>query len=88
MFNAESIRARLREQPFVPVRIITSSGQAYDITHPDLVWVGRNALMIGTASNDKPAYFDATSRVAILHVTDMQDLAGAAMPPTNTNGAV
>lgn len=88
MFTADSIQARLREKPFVPVRIITSSGQAYDVPHPDLVLVGRNALIIGTASKENPTQFDTANRVAILHVTEMQDLPISSPPPNNMNGSV
>ena len=55
MFRPEDIRSRLHEQPFVPLRVVTSSGQMYDITHPDLVLVGRRSVMIGVASNENPA---------------------------------
>ena len=75
MFHADAIKAKLLEQPFVPIRIITNSGQAFDIPHPDLVMVGKNRLIIGTASNDNPRFFETTSTVSILHVTDLQELA-------------
>ena len=84
MFSADDIQARLREKPFIPVRLVTSSGQSYDITHPDLVLVGRRFLIIGTASNENPTQIEAASRVAVLHVSDLQDLPHAA--PTDTNG--
>jgi hypothetical protein len=84
MFTADDIQARLRERPFVPVRLVTNSGQAYDITHPDLVLVGRRFLIIGTASNDNPTQIEAASRVAVMHVSDLQDLPHSA--PTGTNG--
>lgn len=87
MFTADSIQARLHDSPFIPVRIITSSGQAYDVTHPDLVLVGRNALIIGTASKENPTQFDTTSRVAILHVSDLLDLPPSPAPPIGANGA-
>jgi hypothetical protein len=74
MFTPQQVKARLREQPFRPLRIVTSSGQAYDVKHPDLVFVGRNDLIIGTASNDMPQFYDDVSRVALMHVTDLQDL--------------
>jgi hypothetical protein len=74
MFTSEDIKARIKETPFVPLRLVTSSGQTYDITHPDLIMIGRRALMIGTASNEHPTEFETVSRVAILHVTDLQDL--------------
>ena len=85
MFSPEDIQARLREQPFVPLRVVTSSGQMYDITHPDLVVVGRRSVMIGVASNENPAHYDTITRVALMHITDLQDVP---RPATNdTNGS-
>jgi hypothetical protein len=84
MFTADDIQARLRETPFVPVRLLTSSGQSYDITHPDLVLVSKRFLIIGKPSNDNPMQIEAASRVAVLHVTDMQDIPHA--KPTGSNG--
>ncbi len=78
MFTADDIQARLHERPFVPVRIVTSSGQSYDVSHPDLVLVGRRFLIIGTASNENPSQIEAASRVAVMHVTDLQDVPNAA----------
>ena len=61
MFTPEDIQARLRTQPFIPLRVVTSSGQMYDVTHPDLVVVGRRSVFIGVASNENPAHFDSIS---------------------------
>ena len=85
MFTPHDIQARLHEKPFVPVRIVTASGQAYDVTHPDLVLVGQLALIIGVASNENPTFFAMASRVAIMHITDLQDVPRAAS--TGSNGA-
>ena len=52
MFNAESIQSRLRQQPFRPLRIVTSSGEAIDVTHPDLVLVGARDIIIGGTGAD------------------------------------
>ena len=77
MLSADDIQARLRERPFNPMRLVTSSGQSYDITHPELVLVGRRSLIIGTASNENPSQFESVSRVAIIHITDLQDVPSA-----------
>ena len=74
MFTPEEIQGRLHEQPFVPLRVVTSSGQMYDIPHPDLVFVGQSSLYIGVGSNENPTYFDTVSRVAIMHITDLQEI--------------
>jgi len=36
MFNADDIEATVKGRLFVPVRIVTSSGQMFDVYHPDL----------------------------------------------------
>ena len=82
MFTANDIQARVRERPFAPFRIVTSSGEAFDIHHPDLTMVGRRSLTIGTASTQNPTQYETTSRVAILHVTALQDLPS----PTSSSG--
>lgn len=74
MFNPDDILARLRQKPFVPLRIIISSGQQFDIFHPDLVLVGRRDMIIGMASSQNPARYDSTTRVPIMHVTALEDL--------------
>ncbi len=35
MFNADDIEARIKSRPFVAVRIVTSSGQVFDVYHSD-----------------------------------------------------
>lgn len=86
MFSADDIQARLRRQPFTPVRIVTSSGQMFDIFHPDLVMVGRRYLILGTASTDNPRQFETESRVAVLHVSALEDLPSPATRGGNGQG--
>lgn len=80
MFSADDIQARIRQQPFTPVRIVTSSGQMFDIFHPELAMVGRRYLILGTASTDNPRQFETESRVAVIHVTALENLPSPASP--------
>jgi len=86
MFSADDIQERIRQRPFLPVRIVMSTGQTYDIYHPDLIMVGRRSLIIGTASAENPAHFDQVTRAAIVHVTELRDLP-IPVPPTSGNGS-
>jgi hypothetical protein len=79
MFSANDIIARLRQTPFVPVRIIISSGQSFEIYHPDLILVGRRDMIIGIASKKNPATYESTTRVPIMHVTALEDLPAASV---------
>ncbi len=74
MFTADDIQARFRDKPFVPLRIVTTTGQTYDVYHPDLVLVGRRALIVGTPSEQNPTQFEQVTRVEIIHVTELRDL--------------
>ena len=74
MFNSDDIQRRLRQSPFIPVRIIISSGQTFDILHSDLVLVGRRDITIGMASSENPTQYEQTTRVPIMHVTALEDL--------------
>ena len=86
MFTAEVIQKKLKEQPFQPVRILMSSGERYDIYHPDLVVVGKQRLFVGTASEDNPSFFEQSSMLSILHITAIEDLATPI--PAGKNGQV
>lgn len=84
MFTADAIQARVRQQPFVPLRITTSAGQMFELHHPDLIMIGRWELMLGTASSKNPTQYEQTTRVAIMHVTALEDLPLAS--PSTGNG--
>ncbi len=84
MFGAEEIQARLREKPFRPLRIVASEGLRFDIDHPDLVFVGRRDLMIGTPDPASPSIYDRVNRLALVHVVALEDLPVA--PATSHNG--
>ncbi len=84
MFRAEDIQARLREQPFRPVRFIASEGLRYDVFHPDLVFVGQRDVMIGFPSPQSPTIYDRVVRLALVHLVGLEDIPAAATP---ANGA-
>lgn len=84
MFTPDEIEARIRAQPFVPVRIVTSSGQSFDIYHPNLLLMGRRSLEVGSASNENPKHYERVTRVAIMHITALEDLPSSVSP--NGNG--
>jgi hypothetical protein len=82
MFTAEDIQARLRGQRFTPLRIVTTTGETYDIHHPDLVMTGRRFLMIGLPTSDNPTVAEQVTRLALVHVAELRDLHSSA-PPAN-----
>jgi hypothetical protein len=82
MFSENDILARIRERPFKPVRFVTTTGQTYDVYHPDLIMVGRREVIIGTASAENPATFEMVTRISLLHVTELRDLPVSVQAPS------
>ena len=74
MFTAKEIYQRIKQRPFQPVRLKTSDGESYDVHHPDLAIIGQRDLIVGTASSKDPRHYEQVSRIAILHITAMEDL--------------
>ena len=74
MLRSDDVRAKLREIPFQPFRIVTSSGQSYDIHHPDSVYVTRHVLYVGVYLTYRPNEPDRAASVSVLHITDLQPL--------------
>ena len=83
MLTADIIEKRVRARPFVPLRIVTSSGESYDITHPDLVLVGQRDMIVGTSSAKSPTRYEQVSRISIMHVTALEDLPAPSKPTGN-----
>jgi hypothetical protein len=53
MFTAEDLYERLKVN-FAPFRVITNSGEEYDVFDRRLFVVGRNYLQIGIQANGEP----------------------------------
>ena len=52
-------RELLRRQPFKPFRLVMSSGESYEVRHPEMAWVTKNDILVGTdlADDGMPAEF-------------------------------
>lgn len=83
ILTADDITARLHDRPFTPLRLVTTTGQTYDIFHPDLILVGRRFLIVGTPSTDNPIHADQVTRIALVHVAELRDLPS---PTVSNNG--
>ena len=71
--NPQHIKDMLDRRPFVPFRVVTSSGQSYDIRHPEMALVTKNTLFVGINSAGDTIPEDGKI-VSILHVTGLEAL--------------
>lgn len=78
--TVQTFRDLLRLQPFRPFRIVMSSGQSYEIRHPEMAMLTRTAILVGVGELDEgiPAEFRICS---LLHVTAIEPLTPAATSP-------
>ena len=66
--TVQTFREMLSRRPFQPVKLTLSSGQVYEIRHPEMALLTRTSLLIGTelAEDAVPAEFKI---ISLLHVT-------------------
>ena len=72
--TVQTFREMLARRPFQPVKVTLSSGQSYEIQHPEMVLLTRTSLLLGTdvAEDGVPAEFKI---ISLLHVTAIEPLA-------------
>lgn len=70
--TVEALRDWIQRRPFLPFRISTSSGEAYEIRHPELAFLTRAELVIGLGERDGvPSRYRS---VSLLHITAAEPL--------------
>ncbi len=72
----QTFREALSAKPFRPFRLVMSSGQSYEVRHPEMAFLSRTAIYVGVDVEDGvPADFRICS---LLHVTAIEPLSPAA----------
>jgi hypothetical protein len=66
----DTIDDLLKRQPFEPFRVVTSSGDRYDVRLPELVLRVKNGLYIGLGGRGIVA--DKAAFVSLLHITAIE----------------
>lgn len=76
--TADAVFARLRRRPFVPFRLVLSSGTRYDVLHPEMLFVSKSGVTVAIYDNDQRPSPDEIpireSLVSFLHIAATEDL--------------
>jgi hypothetical protein len=73
--TVQTFRELLTARPFKPFRVVMSSGQAYEVRHPEMAFLTRSDLLVGIDVDEGvPAEFKICS---LLHVTAVEPLSPA-----------
>jgi hypothetical protein len=69
--TVQTFRELLTQRPFRPFRLVMSSGQSYEVRHPEMALLTRTDILVGVGETDEgvPAEFRMCS---LLHVTAIE----------------
>ncbi len=77
--TVQTFRELLTQRPFKPFRLVMSSGQSYEVRHPEMAMLTRSDMLVGVGETEEgvPAEFRICS---LLHVATIEPL------PSSTSG--
>ena len=75
--TVQTFQELLQRRPFQPFRLVMSSGESYEVRHPEMAMLTRTDLLVGVEEADDgvPAEFKICS---LLHVSAIEPLASSA----------
>ena len=81
--TVQLFRELLGQRPFRPFRLVMSSGQSYEVRHPEMALLTRTDVLVGIdiADDGVPAEFKICS---LLHVTAIEPLSGTSAKESQT----
>lgn len=71
--TVQTFRELLAQRPFRPFRLVMSSGQSYEVRHPEMALLTRTDLLVGVGDSEEgvPAEFRICS---LLHVATVEPI--------------
>jgi hypothetical protein len=78
----DDIRALTRQAPFRPFRIYLTTGETYDVHHPDMLLATLGAVHVSAPSPGGPNEYGSVRVVSLVHIGQIEYLP----PAVNSNG--
>ncbi len=75
----DTIRELLARRPFSPFRVILSSGDSFEIRHPEFAWLTKGGLYVGLPSANGNGAVDLPDRAVFcsaLHLAGVEQMVG------------
>ena len=75
--TVQTFQQLMTQRPFKPFRLVMSSGQTYEVRHPEMAWLTRRDILVGIDATDDgvPIEFRICS---LLHVSAIEPLSVSA----------
>ena len=77
MMSPQDLDSELHKKPFLPFRIVTTTGKSYDVTERDLpmVMVGKRTVIIGFRGvPESDPHFDRYEVVSLVHIMRLEPI--------------
>jgi len=68
------IEERMKKEPFRPFHVVMSSGDRYEVRHPELAMVLKTRVIVALPSGNGDNVPDRTVDCAMDHITGIEDL--------------
>lgn len=80
--TVQTFRDLLVQRPFKPFRLVMSSGQTYEVRHPEMAMLTRTSILVGVddPGDGVPAEFKICS---LLHVTAVEPVTSDSRQPAD-----
>jgi hypothetical protein len=74
--GSQDLKAELKKEPFLPFRIVTTSGKCYDVTEKDreMLMVLKRVVVIGLRASETDPDFDRYEVVSLLHIARLEPI--------------
>jgi hypothetical protein len=69
----QSFKELLTRRPFEPFRVVMSSGERYEVRHPEMAWLTRTTLYVGTG-REQSGVPDEATMCSLLHVATVEPI--------------
>jgi hypothetical protein len=75
--SPKDLDSELHKKPFLPFRIVTTTGKTYDVTEQDvpMILVGKRTVIIGFRGiPESDPHFDRYEVVALMHIVRLEPI--------------
>jgi len=84
----DDIRQLTRAQPFKPFRVFLTTGETFDVHHPDMILATLGSVHIATPSPEDPAADMGSVRIlSLVHIQKIEFLPAGNPQSPGANGA-
>jgi hypothetical protein len=72
--RSEELLDIMNRRPFQPYRFTFTGGETYDLTHPEMMIVGRSLVSFGTPSSEDERIAETFFYMSLLHIVKFEPL--------------